>query len=655
VSQGGYDYWILKLDASGNIVWQNTIGSDLDDDFDCVIPTSDGGYMCVGDTEGSLSGDKSEYPNGALDIWLVKLDGLGNIQFQNTIGGQSNDWAANNNPSASCLVQTSDGGYVILGSSMSPVSGDKSEQGLTLDYWIVKTNENGIIEWENTIIANASENGRSVLQTADGNLVVGGFTSAGIFGDKTEDTNGSLDYWVLKLDGKYNLITGKQFGDLNSNGIHDAGEPPVPYARALETTTNTLSSMSYDGKYIIAIDDTGTFTAKPYNILPYFSAVPASHDAVFTGILQTDSLNNFAWQPTGTFNDLWVHLTPITNFRSGMTASYVVNYRNDGTTVLSPTLVFYPDPNLTFVSSVPAASSVTTDSVVIPLPQTDLFSSGTATITVAVQTGVPTGTMILSSATILPVAGDAEPAGNSDTSYVMITGSYDPNDISVDRDSIYDFELLTPPWIEYLVRFQNTGNDTAFYVRVNAFKPEGVDQNSLQVLAASHPYSYRYFAFDSTFRFTFNNILLPDSATNEPLSHGFVRYRVKPLSSLSAGDSLRSRAAIYFDYNVPVKTNTVLTEIVTFTSLGEPPVNPMMVFPVPASDELHIQLATYESRNITIQNTLGQTVGTYRFRSPDQSPGTYKIDISQLPPGVYIITDKNAPGTSVKFLKTGSR
>ena len=104
----------MKLDASGNIEWQNTIGGSAWDYLHSVIQTSDSGYLLGGYSASGISGDKTEASLGATDYWVVKLDATGNIEWQNTIGGSSFDYLYS-------VIQTSDGGY-LLGGGQLPAS-----------------------------------------------------------------------------------------------------------------------------------------------------------------------------------------------------------------------------------------------------------------------------------------------------------------------------------------------------------------------------------------------------------------------------------------------------------------------------------------------------------------------------------------------------
>jgi len=193
-SLGGRDYWVVKLDATGAIEWQNTIGGNGDDVPFSLQQTTEGGYIIGGWSDSNISADKTENGKGGIDYWVVKLDATGVIEWQNTIGGGDGD-------ALSSIQQTLDGGYILGGSSYSNISGDKTENSNGgNDYWVVKLDATGAIQWQNTIGGNNDDELRSVLQTADGGYILGGFSYSNISGDKAENSSGLNDYWVVKLD-----------------------------------------------------------------------------------------------------------------------------------------------------------------------------------------------------------------------------------------------------------------------------------------------------------------------------------------------------------------------------------------------------------------------------------------------------------------------
>ncbi|MDN3724698.1 T9SS type A sorting domain-containing protein [Aequorivita sp. SDUM287046] len=214
-SRGGLDYWILKLNSSGNILWQKTYGG-AQPEFDVyVVETFDGGYFAGGYSDSDISGDKTDPTNGQRDYWALKLDSSGNILWQNSIGGSLID-----RPQAA--FQTADGGFIIGGSSTSPISGDKTEQNQGgFDYWVAKLDTNGNIQWQNTIGGNDSDTFRNMIQTADGGYLLGGYSKSNISGEKTENSQGDYDYWILKLDTNGNLVWQNTIGGSGIDYLRD--------------------------------------------------------------------------------------------------------------------------------------------------------------------------------------------------------------------------------------------------------------------------------------------------------------------------------------------------------------------------------------------------------------------------------------------------
>ncbi|HQW17736.1 MAG: T9SS type A sorting domain-containing protein [Bacteroidota bacterium] len=640
--QGNHDYWVVKLDASGNIQWQNTIGGNLDDLLYSVQQTSDGGYILGGASGSGFSGDKTESSQGYFDYWVVKLYTTGNIQWQNTIGGGSLDHL-------NSIQQTSDGGYILGGVSISDISGDKTEnsQGAN-DYWVVKLDASGNIQWQNIIGGNSGDYLTSIQQTTDGKYILGGYSESNISGDKTESSQGNFDYWVVKLTDKFNLINGKLFVDANSNTVQDAGEISFSNRIVTEQNTGRFTFSQQDGKYTIAVFDTGNFTVSgaPLN---YYNSVPIVHTAYFNSIQQIDSLNDFAFQPNGVLNDVCINLTPLGNFRSGLFANYYISYINNGTTTLSPTVIFFPDANVSFTSANVTPTSVTTDSVVWNIGALAPFQSGSIVVTVNVHTGLPIGSLINSSVRIEPVAGDANPGCNYSSWEVFTTGSFDPNDILVSRDTLFTTEIPNPPYLDYIIRFQNTGNDTAFNVKIlNPLDTNKLQLNTLEYVASSHPVNMNFIYHERNMEFKFDNILLPDSNVNEPLSHGFIHYRIKPKTSLILTDTIKNTAAIYFDFNDPVITNTATTHVVLPTGIASyQSAENIQLFPNPAQSELNIQqIAAVEK--IQVIDVLGKIV----FEKKIKSQQNLKINISQFQNGVYFVKAYSAHDVVVKkFVK----
>ncbi|MBK7887442.1 MAG: T9SS type A sorting domain-containing protein [Bacteroidetes bacterium] len=638
---GFFDYWIVKVDSLGDIQWENTIGGSLVDYLYSIQQTTDGGYIFGGKSGSGISGDKTITTNGGFDFWIVKVDSLGTIQWQKSIGGSEYEELRS-------IQKTTDGGYVLGGWSLSNISGDKTENSNgSLDYLIVKVDSMGAIQWQNTIGGSLADYLYSIQQTTDGDYILGGHTSSNISGDKIENSLGSSDYWIIKLTDNFNLIKGKLFADLNSNGIQDSGELGLLTRKIIEQNTGRFSFSDQSGNFSLVVIDSGNFTISPQSI-NWYNPFPVSQSATFTTIHQTDSFNDFAFQPQGTFEDVCITITPLGNFRSGFTASYMISYGNYGTTTVTPTVYFYPYNNVTFQSATVTPNQIFPDSVIWNLPALTPFQTGSIIVTVNVNLGLPIGTLINSSAHIEPYATDDNPSCNNSNWEVYTTGSFDPNDILVNEDTLTTTQLSNAPWLEYSIRFQNTGNDTAFTVKIlNPIDTNKLNLSTFEFTNASHPVNLNWINYQRNMEFKFENILLPDSNTNEPLSHGFIRYRIQPKTTLTAGDSITNFAAIYFDFNEPVITNTAKTIIILPTGIASasPVQGKLHVFPNPAENSINISGIQLENGKAQLRLTdiygkliLEKTVTTT----------TSTIETNLLSNGVYLIQSGGRRATFVK-------
>ena len=200
---GDDDSWILKLNSAGAIEWQHTYGGSKDDKFRSIQQTSDGGYIVAGDT--------ASFGYGAGDIWVLKLFSTGEIEWQHTYGGAFSDYA----PS---IQQTSDGGYIVAGSS-------ESFGAIDSDFWVLKLDSNGAIEWQDTYGGSDNDYARSIQQTSDGGYIVAGDTAS--FGAVNNN------FWILKVDSSGDIEWQRAYGG-------NSGD----YAYSIQQTS--------DGGYIVA-------------------------------------------------------------------------------------------------------------------------------------------------------------------------------------------------------------------------------------------------------------------------------------------------------------------------------------------------------------------------------------------------------------------
>ena len=259
-NKGGYDYWIVKLDEDGVVEWDRSYGGLGNDQLYNVQPTSDGGYLIAGTSDSGISGDKTENRVGNSDYWVIKTDASGNIIWQNDIGGLMFD-------NVYSAYETADGGYILGGTSTSGISGDKTAGNYgVVDYWIVKLNSAGTVVWDKTIGGTLNDYLYAVIPTADGGSIACGMSESGLTGNKTDNTNGLYDYWVVKLDNSGNITwqnsiggTGNDYAFVNAiDQTSDGGYAIAGYSQSLISGDKTEANTGSWDYWILKINSTGS-------------------------------------------------------------------------------------------------------------------------------------------------------------------------------------------------------------------------------------------------------------------------------------------------------------------------------------------------------------------------------------------------------------
>jgi hypothetical protein len=186
-NHGMADYWIVKLSNTGILEWQKTLGGTLNEHGSSIQKTTDGGYIVAGSSS-SNNGDVTDN-HGKSDFWIAKLTNVGSIEWQKSYGGSSSD-------SAHSVLQTADGGYIIVGETLSS-NGDVSGRHGQIDYWVLKLTSTGLIDWQKCLGGSSMDVAYSVGQTTDGGFIVAG-SSWSVDGDVI-DLADAEDYWIVKL------------------------------------------------------------------------------------------------------------------------------------------------------------------------------------------------------------------------------------------------------------------------------------------------------------------------------------------------------------------------------------------------------------------------------------------------------------------------
>ncbi len=210
-SRGFTDYWVLKIDSAGNKIWDKTLGGNSYETLYDIVTDNAGNIYLAGTSMSDISGDKTEPAfnpgNFSNDIWVVKLDANGNKLWDKTLGGIDEEFY----PSI-CLLNNSL--YMGCG-SISPVSGNKTQANFVssvYNVWLVKLQTTtGNIIWDKVYGGNGGE-GIFNIETMSNNIIFSAFSASNISGNKTENTNGGTDYWIVTLDSAGNIVWQKDIG-----------------------------------------------------------------------------------------------------------------------------------------------------------------------------------------------------------------------------------------------------------------------------------------------------------------------------------------------------------------------------------------------------------------------------------------------------------
>jgi hypothetical protein len=214
-SNGDLDYWLWKMNEEGEQEWQKSFGADKSDILQSVVLTKDAGFLLVGTSDSDKTFHKKDSCRGNTDIWIIKLNAQGGEEWQKTIGGASQELV-------SSVKQTPDGGFIIAASSSSDKSAEKENDSFGgLDYWIIKIDGKGKIEWQHTYGGLYNDIVKKVVCSPDGGYLVGGYSNSPESGTKTEKNYGIGDYWIIKLDNKGEIVWQKTLGGDKDDQLHD--------------------------------------------------------------------------------------------------------------------------------------------------------------------------------------------------------------------------------------------------------------------------------------------------------------------------------------------------------------------------------------------------------------------------------------------------
>lgn len=266
-NQGDLDYWIWKMNESGDLDWQKSYGGAGADLLKSIRNTTDGGFILAGTSDSGIGLFKKDSCRGNEDFWIIKLNAKGNEEWQRTIGGNGKDLITS-------ITQTSDRGYIVGGSSDSGLSlkvlnggsdkyGKSEKSRGNMDYWIIKLDDQGEIQWQKTLGGQYADILESLIPTKDGGYLASGYSNSPASQDKAHAGFGEGDFWIIKLSKEGNIEWQQTLGgdsddhlyatvQVNDGGYIIAGDS------ASETSGNKSQS-NHNGTdfWVIKLDDRG--------------------------------------------------------------------------------------------------------------------------------------------------------------------------------------------------------------------------------------------------------------------------------------------------------------------------------------------------------------------------------------------------------------
>lgn len=468
------------------------------------------------------------------------------------------------------------------------------------------------------------------------NQVTNAFGQLHLSGDF--DTIGSF---ILNNIAKFNITSGRISGtvyyDQNKNCIQDGNEKGLSERMIEIQPGDIFVSTDNNGNYEYNLEP-GSYVVK--HNFPGYQINSCNSDSFIVEIIQNSIYTNLDFASSNNIANkynLSVSLSGHCGWRArfGFIEQFTIKYENLGDILIpSGTIILTHDENLEFTSSQPIA-----DNYVKPLISwhfNNLLPGEKRFIRLSLKIPLNIQDILVNTCFGIPLIGDIDSLNNFDTLIQNPVGALDPND-----KQCWPSGHIKPETnqIDYTIRFQNTGTDTAYRVTViDTIDVEHLPIKEVLINTVSHP--FKLSINKNVLTWTFNLIMLPDSHANAKESQGFIRYAARLKTGIAAGDTIENRAYIYFDYQQAVPTNKTINIIDTTVGIQLPKTKLskfITVYPNPAIEKISIENRSPSSQKLEIVNLLGITVNEIHV----SGLSTLEIKISDLSAGVYFIISHN--------------
>ncbi|MEO8148199.1 MAG: T9SS type A sorting domain-containing protein [Bacteroidia bacterium] len=470
------------------------------------------------------------------------------------------------------------------------------------------------------------------------------YSNAGVFSLQyiINGPNGFVDtvtqYNQLTYTGCGN-IEGQLYYDGNNNCIFDSTDIPLSgISIAIQQNGNfyTVAFTDSLGMYHVVVPDSFLYTVSILSMSPISNlnlACPVSGSYTITSLPASNI--DFAFNCNNLF-DLFGSINT-SGSAPGFNVHVDIWYGNHLCLPTSGTVKFVLLAGVTYVSGVPGAI-ISGDTVIWGFNNLAFnIWSGSGNVFqmvyVHLDSTLQIGDTLCYQLMVDPISGDQDSTNNYILHCSPITGSFDPNEKTVEPVGITTAGLVPPKTtFNYTVNFQNTGTDVAHFIRIVDTLDADLDPATLQILNSSHPMSIDYLP-GNILHFNFYNIMLPDSNANEPMSHGSLQYTIAARTNLLQGTQLTNTAYIYFDFNPAVVTNTTLNTIdYTLTVSENDFSNSFVIYPQPASDFFNLKFDKPMKGELKIFDAKGKLCKQLNVI------GNSTVSTKELAGGVYYVT-----------------
>ncbi|MGB3799550.1 MAG: CRTAC1 family protein, partial [Lewinella sp.] len=425
-------------------------------------------------------------------------------------------------------------------------------------------------------------------------------------------------------------VTFQVFADTNGNGLQDAGEPMLSNQRLNLASTDKFVVSGKAGTANIQLG-VGSYTVAYTANSNWELDTEVSFEIATLADAITVAV---PLAPVQTGYDVSIDVVH-SPWRRGFSNYTLVQVQNNGVRTVYPADVTMTYPEDVYV--VESGRDYTAEGNQYFWAIDSLAPGESVAFSVKDSVGLMTdvGDILAFEAEVYVAADDADPTNNVLSKQIEVVGAIDPNDIAVlPKGEGAEGWVDGDEWLTYRIRFQNVGTYYATNVRIENALSEFLDPSTLEILNTSHDVSVAVNGNALVARF--DNIMLEDSTTNEAASHGVLRYRIKPKQNYLGGERILNRAAIYFDYEEPVITNTVLNTLKYDRAETAEQLN---VFPNPASGyckiNTNMDFMQYREgsqlRGYTIRTMLGRIVTQVDLPGVDEAT----VDLTYVPHGVY--------------------